>query len=69
MKYFDSKTQTSPKELRWYDTIISTDVELIHKLDLENLVLDTLSRREELIIPRLLMLVDGSLDKTEKNFR
>lgn len=38
---------TSLKKLRWYDVIVLMDVELIHKLDMDNLVLDTLSRKEE----------------------
>ena len=27
LKYLDTKTQATPKELRWYDTIISMDAE------------------------------------------
>ena len=58
LKYLDSKAQATPKELRWYDTIISMDVKLIHKPRRDNLVPDALSRREEFLTPRLLVLVD-----------
>ena len=44
LKYLDTKAQTTPKELRWYDMIISMDVELIHKPGRDNLVPDALSR-------------------------
>ena len=40
IKYLDTKAQAIPKELRWYDTIISMDVELIHKPGRDNLVPD-----------------------------
>ena len=68
LKYLDSKLHASAKELRWYDTIISMDVELIHKLGRDNLVPDALSRREELLTPRLLALVEEELDEVEKDF-
>ena len=55
--------------MRWYDTIISMDVELIHKPGRDNLVPDALSRREKLLILRLLMLVEEDLDDVEKEFR
>lgn len=42
------------------------DIELIHKPGRDNLVWDALSRREELIIPRLLILVEEDLDEVEK---
>ena len=58
----------TPKELRWYDTIISMDVKLIHKSGRDNLVPDALSRREELITPCLLVLVEEELDEVEKDF-
>ena len=44
LKYLDSKAQTTPKELRWYDTIISIVVQLIYKPMLDNLVPDALNR-------------------------
>ena len=68
LKYLDTKAQATSKELRWYDTIISMDVELIHKPGRHNLVSDALSRREELMTPRILMLVEDELDEVEKNF-
>lgn len=44
------------------------DVELIHKPGRDNLVPDALSRREEFITPRLLMLVEDDFDDVEKYF-
>ena len=44
------------------------DVELIHKPGRDNLVSDALSRREEFITPRILMLVEDELDDVEKKF-
>lgn len=67
LKYLNCKAQTSPKELRWYETIISTDLKLIHKLDRDNLVLDVLSWREDLVTLRLLTLVEGGFNEVEKN--
>lgn len=49
LKYFETKTQATPKELRWYDVLASMNVVLIHKPGRENLVLDVLSRRQELM--------------------
>ena len=69
LKYLDLKAQTTPKELRWYDTIISMDVELIHKPGRDNLVPDALSRREELLTSRLLMLAEEDIDEVEREFR
>ena len=66
--YLDIEAQRTPKELKWYDTIISIDVELIHKPGRDNLVLDALSRREELLTPRILMLVEDDLVEVEKDF-
>ena len=68
LKYLDSKLHTSAKELRWYDTIISMDVELIYKPGRDNLVLDVLSTREELITPQLLAIVEEELDEVEQDF-
>ena len=68
LKYFDPKAQATPEELRWYDTIISIDVELIHKPGWNNLVSDALSRRKELITSRLLMLVEEDVDEEERIF-
>ena len=68
LKYLDTKAQTTRKELRWYDTIISMDVEFIHKPGRVNLMPNALSRREELITPLLLVLVEEDLDEVEKFF-
>lgn len=49
LKYFETKTQAMPKELRWYDVIAFMSVVLIHKPRRENLVPSALSRKEELM--------------------
>ena len=67
-KYLDSKAHATPKELKWYNTIISMDVELIYQPGRDNLVPDALSRREELLTSRLLVLVEENLDDVENNF-
>ena len=43
------------------------DFELIHKPGRDNLVLNELSRRKELLSPRLLMLVEEDLDEVERD--
>src|ERR1700738_2297115 len=68
LKYLNPNAQVSPEELRWYHTIISMDVELIHKPGRNTIVSDALSRRKELITSRLLMLVEEDLDAEERNF-
>lgn len=47
LKYLESKRVITSKELRWYDVLLSMNVELIHKFGRENLVPDALSRKEE----------------------
>lgn len=64
LKYLDTKAEATPKELMWYDTIISMNVELIHKPWRDNLVPDALSCREELITHRLIMLVKEDIEDT-----
>ena len=68
LKYLDSKLHASAKELRWCDTIISMDVELIHKPRRDNFMPDALSRREELLTLWLLVLVEEELDEVERDF-
>lgn len=51
LKYLHTKAQPTSKNLWGYDTIISMDVKLIHKLGRNNLVLDALSRQKKLITP------------------
>lgn len=65
LKFLDTKAQATPKQLRWYDTIMSIDVELIFKPGRDNLMLNTLNQKEELITSRLLMLVEENLDEVE----
>jgi hypothetical protein len=47
LKYFETQAKVTPKQLRWYDTLVLMNVELIHKPGRENVVPDALSRREE----------------------
>ena len=47
LKYFETQAQVSAKQLRWYDTLALMNVDLIHKPDHDNMVLDALSRQEE----------------------
>jgi hypothetical protein len=68
LKYMETKMQATPKELRWYDTIVSMDVELIHKLGKDNVVADALSRREELITPVLRLIIANGWKPVEKDF-
>lgn len=56
------------KELRLYDTIISMDVELIHKPRRDNSVPNALSRREELMTPRIVALVGEEFDEVKRSF-
>ena len=44
------------------------DVELIHKPRRDNLVPNALSRREELITPQLLAIMEEELDEVEEDF-
>ena len=46
LKYFKTQAQVSAKSLRWHDSLAFMKVDLIHKLDRGNVVLDALSRRE-----------------------
>ena len=44
LKYFDIQAQMSVKSWRGHDSLALTKVDLIHKLDRGNVVLDALSR-------------------------
>ncbi len=46
LKYFKTQLRSSTKQLRWHNTLALLDVEMIHKLKWDNVVLDTLSRKE-----------------------
>jgi hypothetical protein len=56
IKYLDTKAQTSQKELRWYDTIVGSNVVLIHKLGCNNIVPNALSRKEEYLDLNMMVL-------------
>ena len=47
LKYFETQAQVSTKQLRWHNTLALMNVDLIHTLGYDNVVLDALSRREE----------------------
>ena len=64
----DTKASATYKELTWYDMIILMAVEMIHKPGCDDLVPDALSRREELITPRLFMLVENELNDVKNDF-
>lgn len=49
LKYFTLEVQASSKEFTQYDVLVLMDVELIHKLDKDNLVPNALRRRKEFI--------------------
>jgi hypothetical protein len=47
LKYFETQPRASIKQLRWHDTLVLLDVELIHKLRWDNVFLGSLNRKEE----------------------
>lgn len=53
LKYLISKEQASSKELRLHNVIVLMDVKLIHKLSKDNLVPNSLSKKEEFMIVKL----------------
>jgi hypothetical protein len=57
IKYLGTKAQASHKELRWYDTIVGSNVVLIHKLGRDNIVPDALSRKEEYLDLNMMVMV------------
>ena len=59
----------SAKELRWHDTLVLMNMDLIHKLDCDNVGLDALSRKEEFHamsrsqVLRLMYKGEGNLER------
>ena len=47
LNYFETQAQVNTKSLWWHDTLALMKVDLIYKLDRDNVVLDALSRREK----------------------
>ena len=47
LKYFDIQAQVSAKSLWWHDSLALMKVDLIHKPDRANVVLDALTTQEE----------------------
>jgi hypothetical protein len=47
LKYFENQPKATTKQLQWHDTLALMDIELIHKLGKDNVVLDALSHKKE----------------------
>ncbi len=47
LKYFEMQQKAIAKELHCHDILMLMNIELIHKLGKENVVLDILSQKEE----------------------
>ncbi len=47
LRYFEIRPKAMVKQLYWQDTLALMDIELIHKCNKENVVLNVLSRKEE----------------------
>ena len=47
LKYFETQAQMSAKQLRWHNTLVLMNVDLIHKPGCNNVVPDALSRQKE----------------------
>jgi hypothetical protein len=55
LKYFETQPKASTKQLTWHDTLVLLQVELIHKLGQDNVILDVLSRKEEFQVEKPLI--------------
>jgi hypothetical protein len=47
LRYFETQPRATAKQLQWHDTLALMDIELIHKLGKDNVVLNVLSRKEK----------------------
>jgi hypothetical protein len=47
LRYFEIRPKAMVKQLCWQDTLALMDIELIHKCNKNNVVLNVLSRKEE----------------------
>ncbi len=52
LKYFETQLKVSTKQLRWHNTLALLDVEMIHKLRWDNVVPNTLSRKEKIQVEK-----------------
>jgi hypothetical protein len=52
LKYFEIQLKVSTKQLRWHNTLALLDVEMIHKLGWDNVVPNTLSRKEKIRVQK-----------------
>ena len=50
VRYFETQPKITPKQRRWADVLACFNVDLIHKPERDNVVPDTLNRRQELRI-------------------
>ena len=50
VRYFETQRKITPKQWRWADVLVCFNVDLIYKPGWNNVVLDALSRRQELQI-------------------
>jgi hypothetical protein len=48
LKYFSIQVKLSLKQMNWQDTLALFNVDIRHKLEKENVVLDALSRKHQL---------------------
>jgi hypothetical protein len=48
LRYFETQAEVNAKPLRWHDTLVVLQVDLIHKPGLDNMVLDVLNERKEI---------------------
>lgn len=47
LRYFETQPRATTKQLCWHDTLALMDIELIHKPNKDNVVLDALNCKEE----------------------
>jgi hypothetical protein len=47
LKYFETPPKALIKQLRWHNTLALLDVELIHKLGWDNVILDVMNNKKE----------------------
>lgn len=53
MRYFKIQLRALTKQLKWHDTLVLLDVELIQKLGHDNVVPNTLNRKEKFQVEKL----------------
>ena len=68
LRYFETQPRVTAKQLRWNDTLVLMNVDLIHKPGKDNIVPDALSRKDEYksVTQLLRMIYSGESDLTRK---